>query len=150
MPRRGHAGECATLDPCASTQSAVLRAHMPFSRGSVSRSKPAVAGTLRAMPWDGDTKPFVKRVRMVAMAGVILGSTAIALSLNGGSRAAGLVLAPSAFGFLAGAAYGRRRGHWPSRTWVLVFIALTTIAIGYAIWLGLYALAHRTIHAVPV
>lgn len=102
------------------------------------------------MPWDGDTRPFVNRVRMVALAGVILGCTAIALSLNAGSRAAGLVLAPSALGLLAGAAYARRRGHWPPRTWVLVFVALTAIAIGYAIWLGLYALAHRPIHAVPV
>ena len=102
------------------------------------------------MPWEGDTTILAQRVRAVALTGSVLGLTAVALYLSGSSQAAGLALLPSALGLLAGARYAHRRGHWPSRTWVLALLALTLVALSYATWLGLYALAHRTPHPVPV
>ena len=102
------------------------------------------------MPWDGDTKALVERTRTVALAGGLLGLTAVALYLTELTRTAGLVLLPCAFGLLAGAGYAHHRGQWPNRTWVLAFLAVALLAISYAVWLGLYALAHRTLRPVPV
>ncbi|HEV7148171.1 MAG TPA: hypothetical protein VGN48_14365 [Pedococcus sp.] len=102
------------------------------------------------MPWDGDTTILTQRVRTVATTGAVLGLVAAALCLSGSTRAAGLALLPSTLGLLAGARYAQRRGQWPKEVWILAFLAFTLIALSYATMVGLDAVAHRTIHAVPV